>query len=86
MNSLVSLQRRRIHVGTELLAVAIAVPMLWSIAAAPRLTDSHRSFLRLLAVGTLLVDGWLLLQWKRDTRSLQDTLQQREGERVAPPV
>ncbi len=60
---LVSQRRRRVHVSTELAAVAIVAPMLWSIASAPRLTASDRTFLRVLAVATLFVDGWLLSRW-----------------------
>ncbi len=60
---LVSQKRRRVHVSAELAAVAVVAPMLWTIAAAPRLTDSHRAFLRVLAVATVLLDGWLLSRW-----------------------
>ena len=86
MNSLVSAERRRVHVGAEALALAVVVPLLWNIASAPRLTDSHRAFLRLLAMATLLVDGWLLWQWKRRPPLPQHTLQEGERESVSPGV
>ncbi len=60
--------QRSLHISTELLAVAVAVPILWGIAAAPKLTTKHRTFLRVLAVSTLIVDGWLLWQWKTTSK------------------
>jgi len=62
--------RRSLHISTELLAVTVAVPILLGVAAAPKLTKPHRTFLRALAVSTLLVDGWLLWRWKQDDAAL----------------
>jgi len=68
--ALVSGQRRSVHIVTEMLAVTVAAPVLWNIASSPHLTSAHRDFLRVLAVGTLVVDGWLLWRWKQSATAL----------------
>ena len=57
--------RVNVHVVSEAVALLVAVPLLLATAANPRPTDAQRRGLRALAVGTLLVDGWLLAQWAR---------------------
>lgn len=57
----ISREQWRVHVATETLALA-TVPLLWRAAADPVLTRNERVLIRGLAVGTLLVDGWLLWQ------------------------
>lgn len=49
----------RVHVVTEAVALAL-VPVLWGIGGNPGLSQMERLTIRGLAVGTLLVDGWLL--------------------------
>lgn len=55
--------QRRVHVASELIAVLLVVPFGLYLAADSR----QRSWVRLaggaLAVGTLIVDGSLLLRW-----------------------
>ena len=58
--------RVNVHVVSEAVALLVAVPLLLATAANPRPTDAQRRGLRALAVGTLLVDGWLLTQWARE--------------------
>ena len=52
--------QRRVHVSTELAAL-IAIPVLWSAANA--IQEPHRTRLRVLAAGILIVDGLLLYTW-----------------------
>ena len=61
-----------VHVVSEAVAVFAAVPLLLATAANPRPTDIQRRGLRALAVGTLLVDGWLLTQWARQREDRSD--------------
>ena len=57
--------QRNLHVVSETLAL-ISIPFTFAAAAAAR--GPHKRFLWALAIGTLLVDGLLLLQWPRLAR------------------
>ena len=61
-----------VHVASEAVALLVAVPLLLATASTPRPTDIQRRGLRALAVGTLLVDGWLLTQWARQREDRAD--------------
>lgn len=63
MNYLVPKWQRDIHVVTEVAAV-LMVPLLFSAAAAAK--EPHKTRLQFLAVGTLIVDGFLLYRWTRN--------------------
>lgn len=52
--------QRRVHVVTEVASVLL-VPVVW--VAANHASEPHRSRLKALAVGMLVVDGLLLLTW-----------------------
>lgn len=59
-------QRRKIHIGAEILAVAVIAPILWHIATEDKkLSADESDFLKALAIGTVAVDGWLLWQWHK---------------------
>ena len=58
--------QRRVHVWSELFAVVVSVPVLLAAANATR--EPHKTRLRALAAGTLLVDGYLLWRWMRSPR------------------
>lgn len=53
--------QRRIHIATEAIAVAVFVP--WLLAAAKAAPEPHKGRLKLMAVGALVVDGYLLYRW-----------------------
>lgn len=60
----VSPLKRRVHIGAERVAVFVVAPgLFWVSHRMPRGKD--RSFVQAVALGTLLVDGWLLTQWGR---------------------
>jgi len=65
VNRCVPAQQVRVHIATETLALLL-VPVLWSVGGNPALADGQRLFVRGLALGTLVVDGWLLYQNLRD--------------------
>lgn len=54
-----------LHVVSEAAAVAIGVPLLLATAARREPTQAQRRGLRAMALGTLLVDGWLITRWLR---------------------
>jgi hypothetical protein len=60
VNYLVPKWQRDLHVVSETVAV-LMVPLLFSAAAAAR--EPHKTRLQVLAWGTLVVDGFLLVRW-----------------------
>jgi len=53
-----------LHIVTEALAVAVTVPAAWALAKHQGpLTPEQRKRLRLYALGTLAIDGYLLWKW-----------------------
>lgn len=63
MNYIVPKWQRDLHVVTETAAL-LMVPLLFAAAASAR--EPHKSRLQVLAVGTLVVDGFLLYRWTRN--------------------
>jgi hypothetical protein len=56
--------QKKLHVASEALALAVVAPVTAYIAHAnPELPRWQRGFLFATAVGTLLVDGYLLAEW-----------------------
>jgi hypothetical protein len=60
VNYLVPEWQRRLHIVSETAAV-LFVPLL--LAAAHDAREPHKTRLRVLAVGTLAIDGYLLYRW-----------------------
>jgi hypothetical protein len=56
--------QRRLHVASEWVAVALVVPALGWVALNPRVPRTARWIAGAVAVGSLLVDGYLLTRWK----------------------
>ena len=59
-------QQKHVHQVAETIALAVVVPGLVAIAASPRVPTPMRVFSGLTAAGTLIVDGWLLVQWAKE--------------------
>ncbi len=59
----ISEQQRRVHVWSETVAVVAVAPLLAYLATRRELPDWARLGLGAAAVGTLLVDGWLLSRY-----------------------
>ena len=57
--------QRKLHVASEAFAVIVGVPWLISLALRkkPKLTNFDKGFAFFMAMGTLLVDGGLLVTW-----------------------
>lgn len=67
MKTCITDERRAVHEATELAAVALVAPFAFWLARQKTLPPWARTSSLLLAVGTLAVDGSLLLTWpKRD--------------------
>jgi len=59
-------QQRQIHVSAEAVGVLAIAPYLAHLASQQRqLTRSERAWLRRIAIGTALVDGYLLYRYLR---------------------
>ena len=57
-------EQRKLHMASEALAIGAVAPVSAYIAATnPQLPRWQRTFLYGLAVGTLIVDGYLLGKW-----------------------
>jgi hypothetical protein len=54
--------QRNLHIITESLAVFILAPILIYIGLKQK-NQWYKSFLIILGIGTLIVDGYLLSQW-----------------------
>ena len=59
----ITAQQRRVHVYAETLAVVLVAPLLGYAATQRELPDWARYGLGAAALGTLLVDGWLLKRY-----------------------
>jgi hypothetical protein len=54
--------QKQVHILTEAIAVFILVPTLFLIAK-DQTNNSYKHTVRLIALGTLIVDGYLLIKW-----------------------
>lgn len=55
-------QQQRLHVASELVAVLLVAPV--TLYMASKATDpTTRAIGMAIGIGTLAVDGWLLLRW-----------------------
>lgn len=61
MKNCVSDIQKYLHIGSELLAVCVLTP--WLFKAAQNSNTPHKERLYFMAYGTLLVDGFLLINW-----------------------
>lgn len=61
MSACITRKRRDAHIASEVLTVAFTVPFLWHVAKQPGLDEKVRLGLRAISVGSLLIDGYLLL-------------------------
>jgi len=59
----VSQSQASIHVASEAAALVIGVPLLLATASRSQPTEAQRRGLRVMALVTLIVDGWLLSRW-----------------------
>ena len=57
--------QRDLHVAAEWGAVLVVVPALAWVALNPRVPPAARAIAGWVAFASLLVDGYLLTQWKR---------------------
>ena len=65
--------RRRLHIATEALSMAVAVPfLLWASAVTPH--PAAKAGLRVLAIVTALVDGYLLTRWRKQAREARELI------------
>ena len=65
--SLVSIpsSQRDLHIASEWVALVVAVPALAWVALNPDVPRTARTIAGAVALGTLLIDGALLLRWYR---------------------
>jgi hypothetical protein len=62
----ISQSQRDLHVWSEAAALVVVAPLLTYVAVTQRqLPPWQRWGLLGVAVGTLLIDGWLLTRWRR---------------------
>jgi len=54
---------RTLHIVSEAIAILIVVPWLIWIVWKKEISDLDRLFLIVLAIGTLIIDGYLLVKW-----------------------
>lgn len=59
----VSPERRDFHIATELLSLAVTMPLTWIASKSPGIDSTIAAGLKAVSVGTLISDGWLLTQW-----------------------
>jgi len=65
----VSSTQRRVHVAAEVLAVLAVAPfMLYAATRERELRPAEKGLLATAAVGTLVLDSWLLYRFMRDPR------------------
>lgn len=64
-DTVISDEQRNIHVGGEIMALAVVAPFLAHLSTRRDLPKWARLLSGSIAAGTLLVDGWLL--WKYAT-------------------
>ncbi len=56
-------KQRGLHIASEAFALFVIAPTLWHMSKKPTLNKDERDFLKVVAVGTVLVDGYLLAKW-----------------------
>ena len=61
-------KQRNLHIFSEAFALLVIAPTLWQMSKRETLSQNDRSFLRTVAVGTVVVDGYLLAEWFRNGR------------------
>jgi hypothetical protein len=59
----VSRAQRRVHIASELAAVAIVAPLALTLAWRDGLPGPLRVAFLAVGLGTLAIDGWLALRW-----------------------
>ena len=57
--------QRRIHVATEAMSVLLIAPFTAALTFNRRVPAWARAGLGIVTIGILVVDGWLLTQWKK---------------------
>ena len=63
----ISSDRRQFHIATDLLSVVVTAPLSWIASEMPGVSRPTALGLKAISVGTLLIDGWLLLSaWPRN--------------------
>ena len=60
--------RKQIHVASEALAVVAVAPYLFWVSNQTGVAPNTRRMLRVIAAGTVLLDGYLLLQYLGDSK------------------
>ncbi len=58
--------QERVHRSGELAAILGVAPFLAYLSTRQRLTPGNQMALAGIAVGTLLIDGWLLSRWEQE--------------------
>lgn len=64
--TLIPAGQRRLHVASEAAALLVAAPFLGYVATRKELPGWVRLGSGVLAVATLVIDGYLLVQWGQD--------------------
>ncbi len=57
--------QRKLHIVSEAIALLVFAPWLVSVALKKRLTNFDKGFALVVAGGTVLIDGGLLVTWLR---------------------
>ena len=65
----ISRRQRNVHVMGETAAVLFVAPLLTAIAIEGKVTPPVRAALGVIVVGTLLIDGGLLMTYRRKRRN-----------------
>lgn len=68
-------QQRQVHVVSELVALVFVAPLLGYVATRRELPDWARYGVGAAALGTLLVDGWLLRRYLRKAPPVMEAAQ-----------
>ncbi len=55
--------KRYVHIFGEIMALIIVVPFLLHLLYKYKFNDIERMILILMIIFTILIDGWLLIQW-----------------------
>jgi len=61
--AVISAAQRKVHIVSEIVAVVAVVPFMAYLALDKRQTDVVRGASGAIAIGTLIVDGGLLMRW-----------------------
>lgn len=60
------MNQKHLHIVSEAAALVIVAPGLWRVSKNPDLTERQRRFLKVAALTTVLIDGYLLAKWMID--------------------